>query len=229
MPQERPMNFRNIIFDLDGTLVDSARITGQIIDAMLGDRGVAMRANRNMIRAMDAVGGEAMIAAVMGEHTSDPAADLAEFRERHKVAATPHDLAFPGVASGLGQLARAGVAMAICSNKPQHLCDKILSDLALSHHFTAIIGSSPDRPRKPAADAALLALQSLGGAAGATLYCGDSLVDLATARAAGLAMVLVEWGYGTRDTLAHEPATPLISDFAQLLALTAATPGTAHS
>jgi phosphoglycolate phosphatase len=219
---ENPMKFSHLIFDLDGTLVDSARLTGQILDSMLADRGVAMSADRDLIRAMDAVGGEAMIAAVMGRHTSDPATDLGEFRERHKIAATPPDLAFPGVTAGLAHLASAGVVMAICSNKPQHLCEKILTDLDLAKHFTAIIGSSPDRPRKPAPDAALLALRHLGAEPGSTLYCGDSLVDLATARAAGLAMVLVEWGYGVHEAFTSEPGTRVISDFEQLLSLTGA-------
>lgn len=216
---ETPMKFRHIIFDLDGTLVDSARLTGQIIDTMLADRGVSITADRDLIRAMDAVGGEPMIAAVMGEHTCDPAADLAEFRERHKIAATPGDLAFPDVAEGLAQLAHAGIGMAICSNKPQYLCEKILGDLGLARHFAAIVGSTPMRPRKPAADAALLALGQLAAVPESTLYCGDSLVDLATAQAAGLPMVLVEWGYGAREVAARAPQTPRVGSFAQLLAL----------
>ena len=216
------MKFRHIIFDLDGTLVDSARLTGQILDTMLADRGISAAADRNLIRAMDAVGGEAMIAAVMGEHTSDPARDLAEFRERHKIAATPHDLAFPEVSDGLATLASAGITMAICSNKPQHLCEKILTDLDLARHFVAIVGSSPERPRKPAADAALLALDHLGGTREHTLYCGDSLVDLETARAANLAMVLVAWGYGTDHTLRVHPDLRVIERFGQLLGLATA-------
>ncbi len=211
------MQYRQIIFDLDGTLVDSARLTGQIIDAMLADRGVRAQADPALIRAMDAIGGEAMIAAVMGEHTHDPAADLAEFRERHKVAATPADLPFPGVAKGLAELAASGIAMAICSNKPQHLCEKILGDLDLARHFAAIIGSTANRPRKPAADAALLALDHLAGDTSSTLYCGDSLVDLETARAAGLPMALVDWGYGVEHALAASPGTPVIRRFAQLV------------
>lgn len=217
--KETLMKFRHIIFDLDGTLVDSARLTGQIIDSMLADRGVTITADRDLIRAMDAVGGEPMIAAVMGEHTSDPAADLGEFRERHKIAATPADLAFPGVAEGLGQLSRAGISMAICSNKPQYLCEKILADLGLARHFVAIVGSTPTRPRKPAADAALLCLRQLAAAPDNTLYCGDSLVDLATAQAADLPMILVEWGYGAREVAASAPRTPRIGSFAQLLPL----------
>lgn len=222
MQHEGAMKFRHIIFDLDGTLVDSARLTGQILDGMLADRGIRAAADRDLIRAMDAVGGEAMIAAVLGAHTSDPAADLAEFRERHRIAATPADLAFAGVNEGLEHLASTGITMAICSNKPQHLCEKILTDLGLARHFVAIVGSSPARPRKPAADAALLALDHLAAPREHTLYCGDSLVDLETARAADLAMVLVAWGYGTDHTAQANPDVPVIGRFGQLLDMAAA-------
>ncbi|HSJ77649.1 MAG TPA: HAD hydrolase-like protein, partial [Erythrobacter sp.] len=85
----------NIIFDLDGTLIDSARLTAAILDLMLEERGIPTRADRALIRRMDAVGGEAMIAAVLGAHSSDPARELEEFRSIHRTIAVPEDLPFP--------------------------------------------------------------------------------------------------------------------------------------
>lgn len=221
MPSEEPglMTIQHIIFDLDGTLIDSARLTGQIIDAMLADRGVEETADRDMIRMMDAVGGEKMIAAVMGAHTVDPAADLEAFRARHRVAATPADLAFAGVAETLDALAQRGIRSAICSNKPQFLCEKILTDLGLARHFDAIIGSAPDRPRKPAPETARMALAALNGTAESTLYCGDSLVDLKTAQGAGLPMVLARWGYGAEEVIAHAPQIVAIDTMHDLVTL----------
>jgi len=211
------MTFRSFVFDLDGTLIDSARLTGRIIDEIFAARNIDARADRAVIRQMDAVGGEAMIAAVMGRHTTDPAADLAEFRERHRTAPTPEDLAFPGVAACLAALADAGIALGICSNKPQYLCEKILGDLGLDRHFAAIVGSAPGRPKKPAPDSAELVLAKLGAEPGSTLYCGDSLVDLATAEAAGLPMVLVTWGYGAGEVLAQSPRIATVDSMALLL------------
>lgn len=211
------MALRNIIFDLDGTLIDSARLTGLIIDQMLADRGVADLADRRIIRAMDAIGGEAMIAAVMGAHSRNPAADLEEFRTRYRRIGIPGDLAFPGVIEGLNAIRRSGGMLAICSNKPQYLCEKILLDLGIYHHFVAIFGSDPARARKPAPDAALLALAAIGGKHGGTLYCGDSHVDVLTARAAGLPVVLVEWGYGTEEALLLEPCLPLVKTMSCLV------------
>ena len=204
------MKFRNIIFDLDGTLVDSARITGRIIDAMLAEQGVTHRADRDLIRQMDAVGGEAMIAAVMGDHASDPAAALADFRARHAVIDVPHDLPFAGVRTTLADLRKSGARLAICSNKPQHLCERILGSLGLADHFEIIVGSQPGRPRKPAPDAALAALSGVAGKREETLYCGDSLIDVLTARRAGLPIVLAEWGYGAAEAIAAEPGLPRI-------------------
>jgi len=208
---------RHMIFDLDGTLVDSVRITCGVINAMLTDRGIAFSADPAVARAMDAIGGEAMIAAVMGPHCQDPKQEIVEFRTRHAVAATPADLAFPGVAAALAALAAAGIGMAICSNKPQHLCDKILADLGLARHFTAIIGARPDLPRKPAPDGARLALAALGADPAATLYIGDSPVDVATARAAEMPLALVDWGYGFADARMAAPDARVLHSLAQLL------------
>jgi phosphoglycolate phosphatase len=208
---------RHILFDLDGTLVDSVRITCAIIDAMLAARGIAFRADPAVARAMDAIGGEAMIAAVMGPHCRDPKQEIAEFRARHAVVATPDDLAFPGVRDALAALAAAGVGMAICSNKPQHLCEKILADLDIARHFAAIVGARAELPRKPAPDGARLALAALAADPAATLYVGDSPVDVATARAAGLPLVLVDWGYGFADARIAAPDARVLHSLVQLL------------
>ncbi|WP_341902456.1 hypothetical protein [Sandarakinorhabdus limnophila] len=111
---------RHILFDLDGTLVDSVRITCAVIDAMLAARGIIFRADPAVARAMDAIGGEAMIAAVMGPHCRDPKQEIAEFRARHAVAATPADLAFSGVPDGLAARAAGGLGRAL-----QMLADRV--------------------------------------------------------------------------------------------------------
>lgn len=213
------MAYQNIIFDLDGTLIDSARITGLILDQMLTERGVGEPADLEVIKAMDAVGGTAMIAAVLGPHTTDPAADLEEFRARHRRIEVPRDVLFPGVAAALGELSARGVGMAICSNKPQVLCEKILGDLGIASRFAGIFGSAPDRPRKPDPAAALLALGALSGGAEVALFCGDSVIDVETAAAAGVAACLVSWGYGTAHARQMHPILPVVREMADLCAL----------
>ena len=210
------MRILNIIFDLDGTLIDSARLTGAILDTMLAERGAEASANRALIRSMDAIGGEAMIAAALGAYSTDPAREIEEFRAIHRIVEVPSDLPFSGVRETLEALAAAGVGMAICSNKPQFLCERILSELDLAQHFVAIIGSAPERARKPAPQSALLALEAISGTAANTLYCGDSVIDLATAKAARLTAVLVAWGYGTHEAIAINPQTPVLKSMSDL-------------
>jgi len=205
-----------MIFDLDGTLIDSARLTAAIVDQMLAGRGAATRADRELIRRLDAVGGEAMIAATLGNLSTDPASEIEEFRSIHRTIAVPADLPFAGVREALAALDEAGIAMAICSNKPQFLCEKILTELDLAQHFAAIVGSAPGRARKPDPETALLALKGIAGSQHDTLYCGDSTIDLATAQAAGLHAALVAWGYGTADALEHAPGTPVLSSLSAL-------------
>ncbi len=210
------MTYEHVIFDLDGTLIDSAQITGSIIDQMLAERGARASADRGMIKAMDAIGGEAMIAAVMGQYTSDPAADIKEFRKRHRSIAVTEDVLFPGVAEALAELRDKGASLAICSNKPQFLCEKILGDLEILRHFTVIIGSTPERARKPDPAKARLALHGLCAAPEATLFCGDSIIDIATARAAALDVCLVSWGYGTAHAMPFHPEIPVLHTMAEL-------------
>lgn len=217
-PRPHPSPAAALLFDLDGTLVDSVRLTCAIIDAMLAERGADHRADPALARAMDAVGGAAMIAAVMGRHCRDPDAEIAEFRRRHALVETPADLAFAGVGAGLAALARAGHAMAICTNKPQPLAERILADLGLAAHFSVIIGAAPGRPRKPAPDAAQACLAGLGAAAQHALYIGDSAVDARTAAAAGVPLIIAGWGYGTGEARAAAPAAPVAASMDALVA-----------
>jgi len=211
------MGYRNIIFDLDGILIHSAELTGSIIDRMLTERYANAVANRGLVRAMDALGGAVMIAAVMGPYTADPAADLEVFSALHRTIDIPGGIVFPGVAETLDQLQGMGVGMAICSNKPQVLCEKILGDLGLDRSFAAIVGSQPDRQRKPDPASAFIALAALGGTPGETLFCGDSAIDLATARGARCDPCLVNWGYGTAVERESAPEVPLLESMADLV------------
>jgi len=210
------MRFHNIIFDLDGTLIDSARLTAAIIDRMLAERGATEQADRDLIRKMDAVGGQAMIAAALGAHSIDPAREIDEFRAIHGSISVPTDLPFPGVRETLEVLDASGIGMAICSNKPQFLCERILGELGIARHFRTIVGSTPERARKPDPQSAMLALQGLGGTPSDTLYCGDSAIDCATARATGLNAALVAWGYGTHEAIAINPQTPVLKSMSDL-------------
>jgi phosphoglycolate phosphatase len=212
---------RHIIFDLDGTLVDSVGITVAIIDEMLARRGVAMSACPMTTRAHVSAGGEAMIAAVMGVHCQDPKADIAEFRRIHAETPTPPDTLFPLVAEQLAELVKSGFTLAICSNKPQNLCEKVLTDLGIAHCFKLVVGSRDGLRKKPHPDLMQLVLTGLGAQADECLFVGDSELDLMAAHHFNMPFVLVEWGY-VEDIARLEDAPgeyELVADMPSLVAL----------
>lgn len=185
----------SLIVDLDGTLIDSAPLIAGIVNQMLGHRGSPRTVAATDARAFLTQGGSQLVTALLGTDLADLAQDLADFRARYAALLTPADCLFPGVIEGLAALSALGVRMAICSNKPQSLCDKIVTDLSLERQFVAVVGSVDGIPLKPAPDLALRALAQLGTTAENCLYVGDSDVDRQTAASAGIGFLFVTYGY----------------------------------
>lgn len=185
----------SVIFDLDGTLVDSAPLCAAIINQMLRERGSSKVVDESAARAVLTKGGAQLIGALLGDEGEQVDADLARFRALYAARPTPVDSLFPGVEDGLRRLADLGVKSAICSNKPQSLCSKIVTDLALSPYCPIVVGSVAGVPLKPAPDLARLALAKLGAAPEDCLFVGDSEVDCQTAANAGIPFLFVSYGY----------------------------------
>lgn len=186
---------RHAVFDLDGTLVDSVGVCADILNAMLVDRGSPARISRAETKRYVSLGGPRMVQALLGADCGDADQAISEFRQRYADMPTPDSSVFPGVRSGLAHLARLGIQLSICSAKPQRLCEKVLRDLHLDQHFTAIVGSRPGRPSKPDPDHLDEALRMAGGSRQRSCYIGDSEVDHALATAAGIPLVMVTYGY----------------------------------
>jgi phosphoglycolate phosphatase len=203
-----------VVFDLDGTLVDTAPLVAGIINAMLADRGVARRITALETQPHMTAGGRATIPALLGEACVDVDQDLAEFRERYLATPTPPDSLFPGARTALETLSSRGFGLAIWSNKAQRLCDKTIEDLGLAALFRAIVGTGPDVPLKPDPRGFDLALKGAGGRRAQCCYVGDSEVDHQVATVAGVAMVMMTHGYGhcrltgvaTAESFAELPA-----------------------
>jgi phosphoglycolate phosphatase len=209
------MSPRPIIFDLDGTLVDSAPLCAAIINEMLAERG-----STRVVAALDArrfltKGGIQLVTALLGSEAHEAQAEVVEFRARYASRPTPQDCLFPGVAEGLDALSQLGVSMAICSNKPKQLCEKIVAELGIASHFAVVAGSVPDLPLKPAADLAHRALAGLGAPAADCLFLGDSEVDLLTAAAAGVPFAFVTYGYAEPGFTAGD--FPHFDEFAEFV------------
>lgn len=205
---------RHLIFDLDGTLVDSSAICCGILTAMLRDRDSDHCIDGDHARQFMSHGGQQMVAALLGPACGDPEAELAEFRARYTRTPTPTSALFPEVAAGLNALHAAGFALSICSNKPQHLCDQVLADVGLSGLFTEVVGQQGGLRAKPAPDLLDEVLRRIGAAPKHCLFIGDSELDHETALARRIPFLFVTYGYAARNWLPDDSA--IFDSFAAL-------------
>jgi phosphoglycolate phosphatase len=204
-----------VVFDLDGTLVDTAPLCADLINAMLAARGATDRVTASQAAPHVIAGGQAMISALLGAHCGDPDAALAEFRARYAGAPTPPDLLYPGARAALEALAERGFALAIWSNKTQALCDKTIADLGLGGLFAAVVGAGDSVPLKPDPTGFDLALARAGGERARCAYVGDTDLDHKVATVAGVAMVMMTHGYGC----SRPPGAAIAGAFADLPAI----------
>jgi len=209
---------RAVIFDLDGTLVDSAPDLIGALDTLLiahGRTPIGVAAGRALIgdgaaklveRGFAARGGlPAPLAALV-----PPFIDL--YEERLARLTRP----FAGVPETLAALAAGGLALGLCTNKPDRATATLLEALDLARHFAAVIGG--DGRRKPDPEPVLRCLAALGATPDTTLFVGDSPVDHQAARAAGLPVALVSFGYTPVPVRSLAP-DHVLDDFAALRGL----------
>ncbi|MBL8697147.1 MAG: phosphoglycolate phosphatase [Alphaproteobacteria bacterium] len=208
-----------VIFDLDGTLVDSAPDLVGALDALLREfgRDPVGAAGRTMIGDGAAKLVERGFMARGGLPLALPELSR-RFVEIYESRLTELTRPFAGVDATLTALRARGLGLGVCTNKPDRATRVLLDALDLARHFTAVVGG--DGVRKPAPDPVHRTLAGLGASADRTLFVGDSPVDLAAARAAGTPVVLVSFGYTATPARALG-ADAVIDDFAALPGLLA--------
>lgn len=206
-----------IVFDLDGTLVDSAPDLQSVANDLLAVRNTAP-ITLDQARAFMGMGIRVFVArlcAACNLPQSDQAPLLADFMARYEQAVTL-TLVYPHVAETLAGLQGAGHRLGLCTNKPLLPALALLRHLNLDRYFTKVIAGDSLPTHKPD-PAPLLAAFEMGGT-GPDLYVGDSEVDAETAQRAGVPLLLFTEGYRSK-TLADLPHLATFSDFRQLAAL----------
>jgi len=187
-----------IVFDLDGTLVDTAPDLTAALNVVLGEHE-RVRLSVAAVRAMIGDGTAKMVERgfdATGSVPSDLDPAVQRFLTVYAGAVADRSQPYPGVAATLEALAAAGQRLAVCTNKPDVLAEQLLTVLDLRKYFQVVVGG--DVPyRKPNPRHLQLTLERLGAAPDAAVMVGDAGNDVASARAAGLAVVLVPYGYTT--------------------------------
>jgi phosphoglycolate phosphatase len=197
MPAKSP-RFSAIVFDLDGTLVDSAPDLCGVVNDMLAQHGRVIL-DMDDIRKMVGDGAAKLIERGFGATGGLPAPlpDLTrEFIRLYEERIARETRPFPTVVDTLERFKAAGLKMGVCTNKTTHLSKRLLDELDLSRFFTAVVGG--DGPaRKPDRRHLEATMQELDAKAGESLMVGDSMNDVAVARNAGVEVVAVSFGYTT--------------------------------
>jgi len=185
------------VFDLDGTLVDSAPDLHAALDRLVAARGLPGFARAEVV-GMIGDGARALVEralAARGQAFEGAALDafLADYTAHAAVATRP----FPGVEAALDALQADGWALALCTNKPEAATRELLAALDLAGRFDAVSGGDSFPARKPHPGHLLATIAAAGLHPGAAVMVGDHRNDVAAARGAGIPCVFVGWGYGT--------------------------------
>lgn len=198
-----------ILFDLDGTLIDSAGDITAATNEMLALDGLGpltVEAVRGMIgkgvtnlvqRAYEACG-----LALEGKALDAAVARMMPCYARHLTNLT---IVLPGALEMVGAYAKARVKMGVVSNKPHEFTTVIVDHYGFGAHADVVLGAQDGLAKKPAPDMLLKALDMLGARPARSLMVGDSVSDVEAARAAGMAVVIVEGGYSKVSAAALKP------------------------
>ena len=189
------MNIKAVIWDLDGTLLNTLDDLAASVNAALAMNGMPLRSTEE-VRAFVGNGiRNLMIRAVPGGE-ANPAFDkaLEDFIRHYGAHSRDRTRPYDGILETLDKLSGEGVKHAIVSNKIDFAV-KALSRAYFGERMCAAIGDDPSRARKPAPDSVFAAMREMGVTAQETVYVGDSDVDVLTARNAGVPCVAVLWGF----------------------------------
>ena len=188
-----------VIFDLDGTLLDTAPDLASALNTLLEEEG-CQSLPLSLVRAMVGRGAVHMIKQGLAQAGLPIEGTLPEhmrsrFLDHYRNRYIEQTVPFPGAVKALIQLKEMGHPLAVCTNKSHEMSVSILDGLKLSHFFAGIIGGDSLAQAKPDPAPIHAAIKLTGGAKNTAVVVGDSITDILAARAAGVPAVAVSFGY----------------------------------
>ncbi len=192
---------RAVVFDLDGTLIDSAGDIADVLNDCLAEHGIAPF-DEPAVVTMIGSGAKVLVERALDRLGRRDETDLLDrlyekFAARYEALGAGRSKPFPGAVELLAQLESAGVGLGICTNKPAAITARVLDQLHLTRWFGAIVGETPLLARKPDKAMLLATLGQLAATPQEAVMIGDSAADIGTAKAAGVRSIAVSFGYTT--------------------------------
>lgn len=196
-------NIGAVLFDLDGTLLDTLPGLVNSVNAALRMHGLPERTT-DEIRSFVGNGVHRLIAlsAPGGDARADFDSIVSDFRSHYAAHAAEGSLPYPGIAGLLGSLRARGIALGVVTNKDQNHASSLIGRF-FPGMFGVVSGGNAGNPPKPSPASSFAALRALGAETSGSVFVGDSEVDAATAAAAGMPALLCSWGFRPRDVLAR--------------------------
>ncbi len=211
--------YKAVLFDLDGTLLDTLEDIAGSMNAVLERRDFPPFT----VEGYKSLVGDGIDEMVRRACAPAPVPDkdvrtiINEFREEYDRRWRLHSRPYPGISELLEALIRRGIRLAVLSNKAHAYTERMVLELLPDFHFDSIRGATPDVPLKPDPSAALMIAEALRTAPSGFIFLGDTKIDMRTARAAGMTPVGALWGFRGAEELLENGAARLISAPLELL------------
>ncbi len=214
-----------ILFDLDGTLVDSVPDLTTAIDAMLSELGLAA-AGECRVRNWVGNGALKLVERALAFSLTVDASvlDQQQFKQAHQLFLDFYSSSngnnsrlYPGVSETLASLSNHNMPLAVVTNKPVQFVPALLLRLNIERYFKVLVGGECTAKRKPSSEPLIYACRLLAAKPSACLMVGDSIHDIQAAKAAGMPILAVDYGYNHGEDIRLSKPDGVMDNFSQLL------------
>jgi len=212
---ERLKKLSAIVFDLDGTLIDSSRAIVECMNYALARKGLPAADTQTIERSIGTP-----LEKMFSSFTDDNPSELIRlYREQFSRVFLQKTHLFPGAKESLQAMKKRGYRLAVATTKPRYYAEPILKHLGVRQLFDAVAGAEEVPRLKPSPDILHLVLTRLGCTNEETLYVGDHPVDIAAAKAAGIEVISVTTGFHSREELEKLKPAAVVDNLHELIAL----------